>query len=101
MVTIGWLPMHHDMGLVGTLLHPLYFGGTLHLMSPMGFLQKPIRWLNLISECRGTITTAPNFAYELCITRTTPEERAHLDLSSLQTALNGAEPVRASTLRKF
>ena len=101
MVTIGWLPMHHDMGLVGTLLHPLYLGGTLHLMSPMGFLQKPMRWLNLISEFRGTITTAPNFAYELCITRTTPQERAHLDLSSLQTALNGAEPVRASTLRKF
>ncbi len=101
MVTIGWLPMHHDMGLVGTLLHPLSLGGTLHLMSPMGFLQNPIRWLNLISELRGTITTAPNFAYELCITRTTPEERTPLDLSCLQTALNGAEPVRASTLRRF
>ncbi len=100
-VTVGWLPMHHDMGLVGTLLHPLFLGGTLHLMSPMSFLQKPIRWLNLISEVRGTISTGPNFAYDLCTQRTTPEERAGLDLSSLETALNGAEPVRAGTIRKF
>lgn len=101
MVMVGWLPMHHDMGLVGTLLHPVFLGGPFHMMSPMGFLQKPIRWLQLISETRATISTAPNFAYELCINRTTPEERSGLDLSCLQTALNGAEPVRAATLRRF
>ncbi len=101
MVMVGWLPMHHDMGLVGTLLHPLTYGGSVHLMSPVSFVQSPLRWLKLMSDVRATISTAPNFAYELCINRVSSEDQQDLDLSSLQTLLNGAEPVRASTLRKF
>lgn len=101
MVMVGWLPMHHDMGLVGTLLHPLTYGGSVHLMSPVSFVQSPIRWLKLMSDVGATISTAPNFAYELCINRVSSEDQHGLDLSSLQTLLNGAEPVRVSTLQRF
>jgi amino acid adenylation domain-containing protein/FkbH-like protein/non-ribosomal peptide synthase protein (TIGR01720 family) len=98
---VFWLPPYHDMGLIGGILQPLYCGGTATLMSPLTFLQRPIRWLEAISETRATISGAPNFAYDLCIAKTTPEQREQLDLSSWELAFTGAEPVRAETLDRF
>ncbi|MEB3034103.1 fatty acyl-AMP ligase [[Mycobacterium] nativiensis] len=100
-VGVYWLPPHHDMGLIGGILEMLYLGCTTYLMSPTAFIKRPMSWLELISRHRGVITAAPNFAYEKCIEASTPEERAALDLSSLTTAMNGAEPVRATTLAAF
>src|SRR5262245_9813870 len=101
--TIGvfWLPSYHDMGLIGGILQPLYIGQPTVLMSPMSFLQKPFRWLKAISRFRATIGGGPNFAYDLCVRKVTPEQRATLDLSSWALAFNGAEPVRAETLDAF
>jgi acyl-CoA synthetase (AMP-forming)/AMP-acid ligase II len=98
---VGWLPLFHDMGLIGNVLQPLYLGRTCILMSPADFLTKPIRWLQAISRYRATTSGGPNFAYDLCIRRTTPEQRADLDLSSWQVAFTGAEPVRAETMERF
>ena len=98
---VGWLPLFHDMGLIGNVLQPLYLGRTCILMSPADFLTKPIRWLQAISRYRATTSGGPNFAYDLCVRRTTPEQRADLDLSSWQVAFTGAEPVRAETLEQF
>lgn len=100
-VVAGWLPAFHDMGLVGNLLHPLALGGSLALMPPMAFLQKPIRWLRTISAFRATVAGGPNFAFDLCVDETTPAEREGLDLRSLQVLFNGSEPVRASSIRRF
>ncbi|MGA4848563.1 fatty acyl-AMP ligase [Streptomyces sp. G5(2025)] len=101
MVLAGWLPHFHDMGLIGMLLHPLFVGGSCVFMSPTSFLRRPARWLELISTWRATLTVAPDFAYELCARIVSDRHLAGLDLSSLRAALNGAEPVRATTLRKF
>ena len=98
---VFWLPSFHDMGLVGGILVPLYGGKFNVLMSPVAFLQKPLRWLQAISRYRATISGGPNFAYELCVRKTTPEQRAALDLSSWSLAFNGAEPVRAETINAF
>ncbi|HEX8773698.1 MAG TPA: amino acid adenylation domain-containing protein, partial [Pyrinomonadaceae bacterium] len=98
---VSWLPMYHDMGLIGGLLQPLYGGYPCALMSPASFLQRPTRWLEAITEMRATISGGPNFAYELCLRRTSEAERSRLDLSSWQVAFNGAEPVRAETLERF
>ena len=98
---VFWLPSFHDMGLIGGILVPLYGGKFNVLMSPVAFLQKPLRWLQAISRYRATISGGPNFAYELCVRKTTPEQRATLDLSSWSLAFNGAEPVRAETLDAF
>ncbi len=95
------LPAYHDMGLIGGILTPLYMGGRSVLMSPAAFLQRPMRWLQAISDYRATISGAPNFAYEYCVRRTTPEERAALDLSHWRLAFCGAEPIRAETLQHF
>jgi acyl-CoA synthetase (AMP-forming)/AMP-acid ligase II len=100
-VCVTWLPHFHDMGLIGTLLAPLYHGGTIALLSPIAFLQRPVRWLEAISHWRATWTTAPNFAYDLCSRVVTDEQIAALDLSCMRWALNGAEPVRAATLTRF
>jgi acyl-CoA synthetase (AMP-forming)/AMP-acid ligase II len=101
-VVVGWLPPYHDMGLVGLILVPaLGHGGTSVLMSPTAFLKKPVRWLAEISNHRGTHSAAPNFAYELCVKTTTPEQRASLDLGSWDVAISGAEPVRFLTLSRF
>jgi amino acid adenylation domain-containing protein len=100
-VLVSWLPLFHDMGLIGNVLHTLYLGARCVLMSPVAFLQSPVRWLKAISTYRGHSSFAPNFAYELCVRRVGEEQRAELDLSSWTFALNGAEPVRAETLRKF
>jgi amino acid adenylation domain-containing protein len=100
-VIVGWLPLYHDMGLIGNVLQPLYCGGTCVLMSPVAFLQQPARWLRAIDRYRATGSGGPNFAYELCVRRVGPEERAKLDLSTWELAYNGAEPVRAETLERF
>ena len=98
---VFWLPSFHDMGLIGGILVPLYGGKFNVLISPVAFLQKPLRWLQAISKYRATISGGPNFAYELCVRKTTPEQRATLDLSSWTLAFNGAEPVRAETIDAF
>jgi acyl-CoA synthetase (AMP-forming)/AMP-acid ligase II/acyl carrier protein len=98
---VFWLPAYHDMGLIGGILTPLYMGGRSVLMSPAAFLQRPMRWLQAISDYRATISGAPNFAYEYCVRRTTPEERSSLDLSHWRLAFCGAEPIRAETLQHF
>ncbi len=96
-----WLPLYHDMGLIGGLLTPIYWRLPLALTSPLAFLSKPLRWLTMISETRSTMSPAPNFAYALAVKRTTKEERAKLDLSCWRIAMNGAEPVNARTLEDF
>ncbi len=98
---VFWLPSYHDMGLIGGILQPLYIGRPNVLMSPMSFLQKPYRWLSAITRFRGTTSGGPNFAYDLCVRKITPEQRKTLDLSSWRVAFNGAEPVRAETLDAF
>jgi len=98
---VSWLPLYHDMGLIGAWMSPMYAGAPLSLMSPLAFLSRPERWLWAIHEHRGTVTAAPNFAYELCV-RKVPDERIEgLDLSSMRYMLNGAEPVNPSTLERF
>src|SRR5215217_148346 len=100
-VIVGWLPFYHDMGLIGNVLQPLYLGARAILMSPMAFLQRPLRWLEAISQYRASTSGGPNFAYELCIRKSTPEQRLQLDLSTWRVAFNGAETVRAETLDRF
>jgi 1-acyl-sn-glycerol-3-phosphate acyltransferase len=97
-VFVSWLPLYHDMGLIGAWLAPLYFGFPLVLMSPLAFLARPARWLEAISNHRGTLSAAPNFAYELVAKKLADADLAGLDLSSWRFALNGAEPVSAATL---
>ena len=97
----SWLPTYHDMGLIGGVLTPLFIGRPAILMSPMAFLQKPIRWLQTITRYKATTCGGPNFSYQLCVDKITDEEMAGIDLSSWETAFNGAEPVRASTLKQF
>jgi acyl-CoA synthetase (AMP-forming)/AMP-acid ligase II len=98
---VTWLPLFHDMGLIGNVLQPLWTGGDAVLIAPMAFIKRPVRWLRAISDFRGTTNGGPNFAYDLCAERIKDEELAGLDLSSWQVAFNGAEPVRAQTLRTF
>ena len=100
-IGVFWLPLHHDMGLIGGVLETLYLGGTTFLMPPEAFIERPMRWLEAISRHGATITAAPNFAYELCIEHSGAEERAALDLSNWSTAMCGAEPVRTPTLQRF
>ncbi|MGD1921992.1 MAG: fatty acyl-AMP ligase [Pleurocapsa sp.] len=96
-----WLPTYHDMGLIGGVLQPLYGNFPVTLMSPLDFLQKPIRWLQAISQYRATTSGGPNFAYELVCRKVKPEQLAELDLSSWEVAFTGAEPIRGSTLDRF
>ncbi|HEX8150919.1 MAG TPA: amino acid adenylation domain-containing protein, partial [Pyrinomonadaceae bacterium] len=98
---VGWLPLYHDMGLIGNVLQPLFIGARCVLMSPVSFLQKPFRWLQAVSRYRAFTSGGPNFAYELCARTVTPEQLATLDLSGWAVAFNGAEPVRASSLERF
>lgn len=100
-VVAGWLPLFHDMGLIGNVLQPMYLGIPCILMPPVAFLQKPIRWLKAISKYRATTSGGPNFAYDLCLKKIQPEELANLDLSSWDLAFNGAEPLRVETLKQF
>jgi amino acid adenylation domain-containing protein len=96
-----WLPPYHDMGLIGGILQPLYAGFPVTLLSPVAFLQQPFRWLQAISRYQATTSGGPNFAYDLCARKITPEQRAQLDLSSWRVAFNGAEPIRPETLARF
>ena len=100
-VMVSWLPVFHDMGLIGGVLQPLYVGFPSILLSPGTFLQEPIKWLRAIHDHRGTTTGAPNFAWDHCAKMVTEEEQKGLDLGSLQIAYNGAEPIRTDTLDRF
>lgn len=100
-VSVSWLPVNHDMGLIDGVLQPAYSGLPAYLMAPAAFLQRPVRWLQAISRFRATHSGGPNFAYDLCVRRIAPDLRSSLDLSSWQVAFNGSEPVRATTLRAF
>ena len=100
-VVVGWLPLYHDMGLIGNVIQPLFVGAPCVLMSPLAFLQKPLRWLQAISRYRATTSGGPNFAYDLCVRKISEEQLVALDLSCWQVAFNGAEPIRAGTLDAF
>ena len=98
---VTWLPLYHDMGLIGGILEPFYVGSPTTLMSPVSFLQKPWRWLQAISRYQATISGGPNFAYEYCVEKISQKEREGLDLSSWEVAFSGAEPIRAETIERF
>jgi len=100
-VFISWLPLYHDMGLIGAWLGSLYYAMTSVLMPPVSFLARPWSWLWAIHNHRGTISAAPNFAYELCLSKIADAELEGLDLSSWRLAFNGAEPVSPQTVRRF
>ena len=100
-VAVQWLPPYHDMGLVGCVLLPVFAGRHSYLMSPVSFMQRPVRWLQAISRYQATTTASPNFGYELCLRKVSDDDLAGLDLSSWQVAVSGAEPVRASTIDRF
>lgn len=98
---VFWLPLYHDMGLIGGILQPLYMGKSNTLFSPTHFLQQPLRWLKIVSQTGATISGGPNFAYDLCAEKITPEQKLTLDLSRWTLAFNGAEPVKAETIERF
>jgi amino acid adenylation domain-containing protein len=98
---VSWLPLHHDMGLIGTALHPIYVGARAVLMPPSHFLHNPASWLAAMTRFKGVCSSAPNFAYDLCSDRVNAEQKQKLDLSSWKVAINGAEPVRHQTLCRF
>src|SRR5581483_6689668 len=100
-VCAGWLPIYHDMGLIGQTLLPLYNEGRCVFMAPFAFLQRPVRWLRAIMRHRATLSVAPNFAYELCVRKVTAEERATLDLGGWSAAMSGSEPVSYATMCRF
>jgi acyl-CoA synthetase (AMP-forming)/AMP-acid ligase II len=100
-VFVSWLPMYHDMGLIGAWLGSLYFAMLSVLMSPLAFLARPERWLWAIHRHGGTISAAPNFAYELCLSKIPDEALEGLELGTWRRAFNGAEPVSARTVRRF
>ncbi len=100
-VFVSWLPLYHDMGLIGAWLGSLCHGCRLVVMSPLSFLARPARWLHTIDRYGGTLSASPNFGYEICATRLSDDDLAGLDLRSWRLAFNGAEPVIPATLRKF
>jgi 1-acyl-sn-glycerol-3-phosphate acyltransferase len=100
-VFVSWLPLYHDMGLIGAWLGSLYYGARLVVMSPLAFLTKPQRWLWAIHRHGGTLAASPNFGYEFCVRRIASEDIENLDLSSWRCAFNGAEPVSPDTVRRF
>ncbi len=100
-VWFTWLPMYHDMGLIGTMLNPLYSGGSVFMASPFHFVQNPAGWLEAITRFNASVSGGPNFAYQLCCDRVRDDEVDRLDLSSWRVAFNGAEPIQAATLDAF
>ena len=98
---VFWLPAYHDMGLIGGILESMYVGGHSVLMSPAAFLQRPMGWLEEMSKYKAQVSGAPNFAYELCVNRSTEEQRQELDLSHWRVAFCGAEPIRPETFERF
>lgn len=99
--TVSWLPLHHDMGLIGCVLEPLQLGASAVLMSPLAFLQKPARWLRALDAFGATTAGAPNFGYDMCVRAITDAQVPNLDLSRWQLAFCGSEPVRAASLKRF
>ena len=97
-IYVSWLPLFHDMGLIGCMLHAYWLGATCYFMAPISFLKRPMRWLEAISRYRGTLSGGPNFAYELCSNNA---RDAKVDLSCWQVAYNGSEPVRYASLQRF
>ncbi|WPO00925.1 non-ribosomal peptide synthetase [Pseudomonas sp. MUP55] len=100
-VIVSWLPLYHDMGLIGGLLQPIFSGVPCVLMSPAYFLARPLRWLEAISEYGGTISGGPDFAYRLCSERISESALNRLDLSQWRVAYSGSEPIRLDTLERF
>lgn len=98
---VSWLPHYHDMGLIGNILGSIYSETPLHFFSPIEFVRRPLRWLELISSTQATVSGGPNFAYELCNRHIKPHHCEHLDLSAWEVAYNGAEVVRESTMNRF
>lgn len=98
---VSWLPPYHDMGLIGFIVQGMYSGEPVILMSPVSFLQRPIRWLQAISHYKATHSGGPNFAFELCTRVITSEQKSNLDLTSWKVAFTGAEPIRHKTLERF
>lgn len=100
-VQVSWLPIYHDMGLIGSVLSTVYVGGHCVFMSPASFIKHPIRWLEAISFYGGTFSGGPNFGYDLCLEKITEEQKQRLDLSRWKVAVNGSEPVRSHTNQEF
>ncbi len=100
-VGVSWLPLHHDMGLIGCIIQPLYLGARTVLMSPLAFLQSPMRWLRAIAEHGATNSGSPNFGYELCLRQISDAQCRGLDLSRWRLAFCGSEPVRPRTMERF
>jgi acyl-CoA synthetase (AMP-forming)/AMP-acid ligase II len=100
-VGVGWLPLFHDLGLIGNMLQPVFAGFPVTLMSPMTFLKYPHRWLEAIARYGATTSGGPNFAFDYCVRKVTPEQRQALDLSTWSVAFTGAEPIQADTLHRF
>jgi acyl-CoA synthetase (AMP-forming)/AMP-acid ligase II len=100
-VTVSWLPLYHDMGLIGAWLGSLYHGVPLVLMSPLAFLSRPSRWLSAVHAYSGTVSAAPNFAFDLCVHKIPDDDIRGLDLRSWRLAMNGSEAVSPDTIDRF
>jgi 1-acyl-sn-glycerol-3-phosphate acyltransferase len=100
-VLVSWLPLYHDMGLIGGWLMPFYFGVPTVLMSPLAFLSRPLRWPSALTEYRATCSIAPNFAFDLCVKRIDEQAVGGLDLHRVRAILNGSEPILPATLDRF
>ncbi|MDE2484865.1 MAG: AMP-binding protein [candidate division NC10 bacterium] len=100
-IGVSWLPLYHDMGLIGSWLTSLYFGIPIAILSPLAFLARPARWLWAIHSHHATLSAAPNFAFDLCVRKVSEAELEGLDLSSWRLAFNGAEPVSPETIERF
>src|SRR5947209_3401391 len=98
---VNWVPHYHDMGLILSIVGSMYLGALCVLVSPSGFLQRPLTWLRAVSDYKGVISAAPNFAYDLCVARLRADQMEGVDLSSWKITLSGAEPIRAATIEKF
>ena len=99
--SVGWVPLYHDMGLMMGVMQPLYLGATSVLMAPAAFMQRPLSWLHLIHQYRAEVTSAPNFAFDLCVDRFRAGQMEGVDLSCWKIAMNAAEPVHAETIARF
>jgi acyl-CoA synthetase (AMP-forming)/AMP-acid ligase II len=99
--SVNWVPLYHDMGLILNALQPLYVGATCVLMAPNNFMQRPLEWLRAIHHYKAEVTSSPNFAHDLCVSRYRAEQMEGIDLSNWKIAAIGAEPVRSETIRKF
>ncbi len=98
---VSWLPLYHDMGLIANVLQSLYIGGLCVLLSPAAFIKRPLTWLRAMHDYRGNVSGAPNFAFDLCVSRYRPEDMTGIDLSCWEFAFNAAEPVQAATIDRF